>query len=171
MKKILPIVIVAIVLLGAGAYLSLGKGEKKETLTVPTGKQTKTEKFSALKTAVKLGVPMKCSYSIEGTETEGYIKGEQWRGKIKSQDGKTSEVIIKDDCMWSWSEEQPQGIKMCFQTEEGEESVWDQENTDSDIEYNCTPTVISDDKFTPPSNIEFLDMNQGFDFEGFGTEE
>ncbi len=167
MKKILPIIIV-VALLGVGAFALLGKGEGESGSEISESSQAETDsaptiqKFTALKAAVELGIPMKCSYSMGGVETEGYIKGEQWRGKMESQDGQTAEVIMKDNCMWSWGGGQPQGIKLCFTPEEGEGSVWDQDDT-SGLEYNCVPAAITDDKFTPPANIEFLDMSQGFD--------
>jgi hypothetical protein len=155
-KKLLPIIIVVVVV-AAGAYFFLGKG--KTGMNIPG--VSKQQKFATLKAAVELGVPMKCTYQVAGAEYEGYIKGEKWRGKVKSADGKVGEVIVKDNCMWTWSSDEDQGVKLCFEPAEGEESVWDQESFETqDIEYNCLPAAITDAQFEPPSDIQFMDMDQ-----------
>ena len=148
-KKILPIII--IVAIAAGAYFLFGK---------KGGGVGNARSFATLKAAVDLGIPMKCTYKVEGYEYEGYIKGEKWRGKVKSADGNIGEVIMKDNCMWSWTTETEQGVKMCFEEAEGEEDVWSQQDTTPDIDYNCLPTAITDSRFDPPGNINFLDMDQ-----------
>ena len=58
---------------------------------------------------------MKCTYKVEGNEYESFIKGENYRGKIKTAEGKTGEVIMKNNCMWTWTVEEAQGIKTCFE--------------------------------------------------------
>ena len=108
---------------------------------------------------------MKCTYSIEGNEYVGYVKGKSWRGSMKSADGKTSEVIMKDNCMWTWEEGVAQGMTTCFEPVEGEEDTDFWEGTESggtspDVNYSCMPAVITDSKFDPPTNVEFMDLNQ-----------
>lgn len=154
MKKILPIAVIVIVLAG-GAYFLLGKKEVGKNGSIVN----KLQSFTSLKAAIALGIPMKCTYKVEGNEYEGYIKGKQWRGKMKSQDGKVGEVILKDNCMWSWTSEETQGLKMCFEPEEGQEDVWDQQDTQG-IEYNCMPSAITDAKFDPPSTVKFLNLQE-----------
>ena len=105
---------------------------------------------------------MKCTYKVEGYEYEGYIKGEKWRGKVKTADGKTGEVIMKDNCMWSWEEGVDQGMKTCFEETEGDD-YWgggDSTTETPDIDYNCAPTAVTDSKFNPPSNVNFMDLDQ-----------
>lgn len=112
-----------------------------------------------LKAAIAMGVPMKCSYTVDGAEYEGYVKGEQYMGKV-SANGKVGNVIIKDNCMWSWSDEEAQGIKTCFEPAEGEDSIWDSSDTsDLSMNYTCRPAAIGDDKFSPPSNVNFMDLD------------
>ena len=68
---------------------------------------------------------------------------------------KTTNVIMKDNCMYMWSDDTSQGSKMCF-----EEDMWESEDgqfEQPDMEYICTPAVFGDDKFTPPSSIKFID--------------
>lgn len=167
MKKLLPVLLVVLAV-GGGAYFFLGKKDS----TSPGS--SVSDKFSgSLKAATALGVPMKCTYTVEGTEYEGWVKGENYRGKIKSADGKSGEIIMKDNCMWSWSEGETQGIKTCFDpadTEEVDGDVWDQpQGADgTDISYTCLPAVITDAQFTPPSDIEFLDLESLI--QGFGVQ-
>ena len=105
---------------------------------------------------------MKCTYTVEGNEYESYIKGENYRGKIKTAEGKTGEVIIKDNCMWTWSEEEVQGIKTCFEVSDPETpDVWEQPQgaVGTNMTYTCLPAAVTDAEFTPPSNIEFMDLD------------
>lgn len=120
----------------------------------------------SLKAAMALGTPIKCSNSVETEDgqgtVEGIIQGNQYAG-IMSMEGKKANVILKDNCMWSWQEGQTSGIKMCFEPTEGSEentSMFD--NIDSeqlDENVNCMPTMISSSTFNPPSNISFIDMD------------
>ncbi|MBN1168909.1 hypothetical protein JXA63_03375 [Candidatus Woesebacteria bacterium] len=184
MKKNKPLIIAAaIIVLGVGFYLLMSGRNKQSMDTTETGstdiaseEKTIVEKFTgSLKEAIALGVGMKCSYEFDGNQYEGYVKGENYRGKMVNTDGQVGEIIMKDNCMWTWSEDEGQGIKTCFEevdgqdTEEGEESVsiWDQKAMDeSGISYTCVPSSVADSQFTPPSNINFMDidsMMQGFD--------
>ena len=121
-----------------------------------------------LQAAVALGVPMKCTYTVEGTEVEGWIKGKQYRGKIKDQQGQMGEMLMKDSCMWTWDETKGQGVKICFDPEENkdiwEPGTWEATETDGaqppDVEYHCNPAVVTDALFQPPTNIEFTDLDQ-----------
>lgn len=172
MKKLLPIVIIVVLVsVGIGVFIFMNKetGDKPKD-TVSSNSQ-KSDTFSGmLKDAVKLGVAMKCTYKVEGGELESFVKGENYRGKIKTADGKVGEVIIKDNCMWTWTEEESQGIKTCFEEPDSQTaSIWEQPQgtTGTDVSYTCIPTTIANDKFTPPSNVNFMDidsMKEGFGY-------
>jgi len=160
-KNLLIIGGVVVVVGLLGAYMMFGRGNKPGIVETMTGED---QPFSGtLKAAVALGVPMKCTYTVDGVEYEGYVKGEQYAGKIDAE-GKVGNVIIKDDCMWSWSEEETQGVKLCFKTEGEGKSIWDDTdasaaNAAANYSYNCRPAAITDDKFNPPSDIEFIDLD------------
>ncbi len=152
-----------IVVLAVGAWLFLGKGKGGVGLPVPgeikkeTGQQG--ESFTGkLKEAVARGIPMKCTYSQEGTTGTSYIKGNKVYGEITGQ-GKTGYVVMVDKCMWSWNKGETQGIKMCF-----EENVWEGEKGEGSVateaEYNCSPALVSDSQFNPPSNVKFLTIEE-----------
>lgn len=165
-KVIIPILV--LVAAGAGWYFYKGQG------ALPgVGSSLKSEAFKGgLAAAVKLGVPMKCSYSIGNEmESEGYIKGKNYRGKMEDETGKVSEVIMKDNCMWNWDTETREGSKFCFEGE-NEDAMWDFDAGDTedmdipegyeapDVEYDCKPAVISDSMFALPTDVKFLDMQE-----------
>lgn len=163
MKKFLPIILILVVV-GAGAYFYMGK---KGTSSLP-GESTTSDVFQgSLELAVQKGVPLKCEFKDdEGNSGTYWVKGKNSYGEMTSE-GKTGYVIVKDNCMWSWSKEEAQGVKTCF-----EEFDYSSVNTpsgagemDTTVEtteqtptqdYSCGPTVISDSKFEAPSNINFL---------------
>ena len=181
-NKTLPIIIVlAVIVIGAGAYLFLGRSKSTVptdsiTVSTETTETSVAESFTgSLKEAISLGVGMKCTYNVGGYEYEGYVKGENYRGKMMTAEGKTGTVIVKDDCMWTWEEGETEGLMFCdtdTETEEGDEvngegGVWDQPSAaGSDVDYNCVPAAVSDAQFTPPSDVNFLDPTEMM--EGFG---
>ena len=171
MKKSLPIIIVLLlVALGIGAWSFLGKNGKKEIPAVPIPGEVKKEageegeSFTGkLKQVITRGVPMKCTVNQDNFSGTSYIKGKKVYSEI-TQGGKEAFMIMVDKCMWNWSKDENQGVKMCF-----DEDVWDSDEEGTvpiDAQYNCRPTIISDSKFNPPANINFLDMDQMM--EGFG---
>lgn len=173
MKKNKPLIIIAaiLVLVAGGYFLVSGQREQSvgtDSPGVTSEEKTVAEKFTGtLKEAVALGVGMKCTYTVEGNEYEGYVKGENYRGRMKNADGQVGEVIMKNNCMWSWSEDEGQGVKTCFEVadsdvaeEDGESvSLWDQQGSAPNISYTCIPYAVTDSQFTPPSNIQFMDLD------------
>jgi len=162
MKKLLPIILV-IAAVGLVAYIFMNRGSSDTPTDVGSPDSSAPDTFSGmLKDAVKLGVAMKCTYEVEGNEFESFIKGENYRGKIKTAEGKSGEIIIKDSCMWTWSEEETQGLKICFEESDPETpDVWEQPQgaIGPDVTYTCLPTTLTDAEFIPPSNVDFMDIN------------
>ena len=161
MKKLLPIILIVVVLaVGAWFFLSKGKGEvsvpgeiKKET---GQAEETFTGK---LKDAVARGLPMKCTYSQDGSSGTSYIKGSKVYAEIAGQ-GKEGYVIMVDKCMWTWNKGETQGVKMCFETnvwEEGEEGA---SSAPTEAEYKCSPAMVSEGQFNPPANVKFMTVEE-----------
>ncbi len=165
--KFLPIVVILIIV-GIGGYLILTRSSLITTSKnggLSLNVEKKSYDFNNLKTAIALGIPLKCSYKVGNTEAEGFIKGNKWRGKITIQD-KVGEVIIKDNCLYSWDETK-KGAKMCFK-----DDIWGGENSQvtPDIDYHCGPAVITDAQFEPPTDIKFFDPDKP-NIEDFQQEE
>lgn len=165
-KKILPVIVVVIVL-GLVSLLYLNRNRQtisNNSEEIENNQETVTEKFTgSLKEAISMGVGMKCTYEVDGVNYEGYVKGKNYSGQLKTADGQTGNVIVKDDCVWSWSSEQDQGVKICYEPEDVEtdsESVWDQKDVvDQDVIYNCTTATVPDSEFTPPATVNFIDTD------------
>ena len=69
-------------------------------------------------------------------------------------------VIMKDNCMWTWQEGTNQGMTTCFEPTQGDDSIWDNPDISSpDIEYTCFPAVVNDDMFSPPDSVSFTDLD------------
>ncbi|MBU0572795.1 hypothetical protein KKH23_02330 [Patescibacteria group bacterium] len=164
-KQLIIIVLVIAAAGGAWFFLKGGNGTSVGDLTE---KVSESSPFSgSLKAAVALGVPMKCSYEVNGVEYSGIIKGKQYKGKVTMQDGKEGNVIMKDNCMYTWSDVDNQGIKTCFDEEEYD--MWEQPEGSAPIGYTCLPAVVTDAEFNVPSGVNFMDLdammeNSGIDY-------
>jgi hypothetical protein len=174
MKKSLPVILV-LVAVGVGAILFMNRGKgttPSDSGTVPFDSSESDTFVGTLKEAVARGVGMKCTYEVGGNEYEGYIKGKNYRGKIKTAEGKEARIIIKDNCMWTWAEDESQGVKTCFEVTEGEaegSDIWEQPQgaVSPDITYRCVPFAVTDAQFTPPADVNFMDLESMM--EGFGN--
>ena len=84
----------------------------------------------------------KCTYQVDGNQYEGYIKGKNYRGKIESE-GKIGEVIMQDNCMWTWNTGETQGMKMCYELDEADSTLWGEvdENTEG-ISHGCVGRIL-----------------------------
>ena len=175
MKKIISIIAILVVVAAAvtawfyfagRTTLNSEKGETRQGETKESGNFA-----GQLKDMVMRNVPLKCTFAdVEGNSGVGYVKSKKYYGEVTG-DGKTSYVIMVDNCMWSWSLEEKQGVKMCFDVEEGEDLWKDWEGTDEGAKmntpqgnYNCRPATVSDSLFNPPQDIEFMDMDELMNF-------
>jgi len=156
MKKIIPILIIVIIVAGGIGWVIMKRNQApvSQTTGEESSNQKKTKEFNgSLKAAIALGVPMKCTWKTGDFSNTGYIKGKKYYGEI-NQGGQKMRIIIKDNCMWSWELNSPQGIKNCF---DNEETLWEkQESQENNNNVHCVPTAISDSKFNPPANVKFL---------------
>lgn len=156
MKKIATLSIIffgAIFLAGCGQQPSDQPKEKNSANNV------EEEAFKAtLKVAVEKGVPIKCTEpeNPAGTQlTEGYIKGHKYYGELKHKGVQESRILIVDNCLWGWNKGDTKGWKRCAKTtDEIWEEILEEDNSEEEI-WNCMPSVFTDAKFTPPSDIEF----------------
>jgi len=179
MKKALPIILVVLVVGGVGAYLFMNQsGQEMMPMTpsqqqgqqeekdMDTDQEAEKENYTGnLKKMVDLGIPLKCTFN-QGDEYSGttWVKGKKFYSEI-SADNQVSKIIFKDDCMWTWSDAQDQGVKMCFEPEEATdifsgEAEAGETNLPTDANFNCNPAVFTDAKFNVPSGVEFMDFDQ-----------
>ncbi|MEA2020642.1 MAG: hypothetical protein U9M98_02895 [Patescibacteria group bacterium] len=176
MKKILLILVPVLVVAGVGAWYFLGRsGGQPVTVRGPSSQSERAQESKTytgtLQKMVGLGMSLKCTWEAEGNSGTSWVKGDQTYTEVNAE-GQVAKVIAKDDCMWSWSEGQAKGIKMCYDTSEamyaeGESDTGDGSTSEvgavkppTDVQYNCRPATVSAGKFNPPSNVEFMDMQE-----------
>lgn len=176
MKKGLPIILVVLVVGGVGAYLFMNQGDQ-EMMPKKSGQQQEQEEdmdteqeagkdnySGKLMKMVNLGIPLKCTFSQNDYSGTTWVKGKNFYSEI-SAEGQTSKIVFKDDCMWTWSDAQDQGVKMCFEPEEATdifsgEAEAGETNLPTDANFNCKPAVFTDAKFSVPGGVEFMDFDQ-----------
>lgn len=119
------------------------------------------------------GTSMQCDFSYadeQGASAEGtvYVSGDKMRGMFTSSvDGTayTSSMIQDGTYSYVWSEDQKQGTKFKVDPAEleaaQEELKTQQESPDlqnMQVDYSCRPWTPDSSMFTPPSDVEFIDM-------------
>ena len=155
LKKFLMFTLLALILTGCTQDVNKQSVSETDNQKIEPSQEEKYE-GKDLKSLIALGKALKCSYEVAGNSYEGYVKGKQWRGEFKNAEGKKGEVIItKEGCNYNWDPETKKGIKMCLDPEE----VWDDESNQMGIQdnYICRPAVVSDAKFNPPNDVNFID--------------
>ena len=170
MKKSLPIIIILVIIVAALAgWKFLGKG--KTTSTQGGNQQTETAKEEAkgesftgkIKDAFMRGIPLKCTYKKDDQNfSTGYLKNKKYYAEVTAA-GKLGYIILVDNCMWAWNKDQADnGVKMCFAQQQGEDmwSSFESNQKSADFDYNCSPTIINESIFTPPSNVKFTNIDE-----------
>ena len=184
MKKILFIVI-ALSVLGGGYWYAdqndllpmqeTPKEEQQSDNKTSDKEKTKDSMFSGgLQKMLGLGESLKCSWKSED-EAMGttWIKGGNTYTEIATAEGEFYS-ITKNNCVWTWMGTNSQGMKMCYDTEEeiyteeGENEEMQEEmqmpetplqKPPVDVDYNCKKANINDSRFDPPSDIEFISLD------------
>ncbi len=170
MEKTIIIIAALAVAVGVGVYIVIQQPELlTNTLTnkVSVPKPGGSNVFGSLESLLSSGKNLKCTWSFEETSGTSWVKNKMVYNEINTgtEQGKTN-TIMKDNCIWVWSEGESQGIKTCFDSyqemvQEAEpkqppssEDTGEPEFS-TDVKYNCEPTAVDDSKFVPPTDIEF----------------
>ncbi|MFC1625627.1 hypothetical protein ACFL1Q_01125 [Patescibacteria group bacterium] len=152
------LIVIILVIAAAGAVWFFLKGSGGSGVDSLTQKVSESNPFTgSLKAAVALGVPMKCTYEAGGAKYSGIVKGKMYKGKITMQDGEVGTVIMKDNCMYTWSDKDNQGMKTCF--EEETYDLWEQAEGSVPGGYTCLPTAVTDAEFDVPAEVNLVDLD------------
>jgi len=145
---------------------STEEGEAGGQEQAPQIKEEEEENYSgSLEKMMGLGIPLKCEWrKDENYHGVSFVKGKNSASEISMAD-KTANVIFKDNCLWSWETGNPQGFKMCLEEGkkpevEGQEMDMGDMRPPDDVDYNCRPAVFTDAKFNPPSEVNFMSMEE-----------
>jgi hypothetical protein len=166
------IVVVLILLLGAGGYLMLNKnaGNSTKTVSAPTAKPTATgQTTKSLIDLIKMGQNLRCSFKTDVTNgsTDGtvYVSGQNIRTDFNvTTNGKTlqTSMISMGGTNYIWGSGLPTagGIKMTVALDKisQNQQASNYFNANQKVNYNCSPWNVDSSLFTPPSNVKFTDM-------------
>ena len=166
MNKLLMIGVVVLLVLGGGYWYMTRSGGN-----LPGTPQNIATEFSGnLMEAMSKNVPMKCTWTSGADSGEVLVKGEMMHATMMN-DGKTSYVVRSGGCNYMWGEGMEQAIKICMELDASDlpsasgytapttgEAQY--QGPDLNVDYRCLPPVVSDDKFDPPTNIQFTDMGE-----------
>ncbi len=166
--------VIVVILILAGAFYVLGKSKKSQT-EIPTSQATEapsSEQSGTIKSLLSMGKDVACdvSYTVEQNETSGkvYVSGKKMSAdfSIKTSDGKTMDnhMIQDETYIYSWSSAVPQGTKMKIEAinasptpaTSGQPASM---NVDQQVQYKCSPWGVDSSKFTPPTNVQFMDLS------------
>jgi len=182
-KKLLPILIVVLLVLGLGGFgaskffnKSSESPSSEESIpgTIPIEEQNSVN--GNILDLMKLGKSVKCSYSIstDGNEMTGvsYVSAGMMRGdfSVKNSDGTTvdSHMISDSEWIYTWTSTMPQGFKMKVmdaeaQNEESATGNMSLSNLRENFDYECVNWVPDESLFIVPSNITFTDFSDMMD--------
>lgn len=162
MKKYIAILTVCVLVLSAC-------GEQITNKISETKNKVENKKTS-IKELLGLGQEQKCTWSgdTEGDKSSGtmLIKGTKFRQSVTTLnvgESETSmEVITDGTWTYLWNPKtKEQGMKIKV-TEEEKADTQKLANGSLDMgkefNYNCSPAIVSDSEFTPPKDIDFLDL-------------
>ncbi|MFO7872115.1 MAG: hypothetical protein R6U26_00555 [Candidatus Undinarchaeales archaeon] len=153
----------------------------EETTGGETASGTGSESAASFAAAMSSGESYKCVVTTtdmeELNEMTIWVKGGDARVEYATSEGKEYNQINKDDTIWWWDPQEKTGITRTVTAEEtegeegtGEESSgFETEELETSYEWECTATSVSDSKFNPPDDVEFIDMSEGFSSEDVET--
>lgn len=131
--------------------------------------------FKEVAAAVQSGEAVECELTKEGDPTQimYQIKGQKLRMTTANNPAGDAFMTVDGEYVYTWNPDTKQGMKFKVEptenqteTEEPEQqAVPDFTNPElqeqfaqENLSMSCEPTQLSDDIFTPPSDIEFADL-------------
>lgn len=166
------IAVLALIIIGAGGFVLFKNSSQK-----PTGQQISSDQNQSTGKSIKdlltSGQSQMCTFTdkVEGSESSGtaYVSGGRVRvDATSSSNGQTlaSHIILKDNKMYSWMDNQSMGYMMEFDPNK----MMDNSSSSADsassqnvdinkyVDYKCSAWTADESKFSEPSNIKFQSM-------------
>ncbi|MGB9883015.1 MAG: hypothetical protein ACPLRN_00660 [Microgenomates group bacterium] len=170
MKKILPVLIVILVVVGLIFFKNqksqLPNTKKTENKTV---NQKSNNLVQGIKDLITTNVSIKCIYEIQGgTKVISFVKGkDKIRSTIENGNQKT-ETIFTNGKIYSWDNKTKQGMIMTIknlpeQTAQEKPIAEDPEKYIEQLEKMkavCQKESFPDSVFQPPADIKFQDFDK-----------
>ncbi|MCS7200869.1 MAG: hypothetical protein NZ822_01825 [Patescibacteria group bacterium] len=138
--------------------------EKNRIEKTPLRYGTKFNPYSASKSKIPV---LKCQ-SLINKDKIIFLKQGGLYGEVSALRSK-SYFVFFDDCLWIWADGKRSGLKICSQQlnvpiinvniDNANEKEINRELKEKKLDLACTKTQLVDDKFRPPSEIDFLLIN------------
>lgn len=178
-SKRLPLIIAAVVIviliaavLAFVLFKKSSKPEQETTVTPNTEEQSsETTSKGTIKSLIGLGKSLTCDVTYP--TSDGQVNGtvyvaddKRMRGDfvITTKENKQmdSHMIQDAGLGYFWSSQAPQGTKMKIEENVPTPTPGTSQNVDvnSEVQYKCSDWSVDSSKFTPPANIQFMDMTQ-----------
>lgn len=165
MKKNLIAIVFAAALILIAVFLYLNQAPASQDSSSNQA-ASKESVFTSIKDAMSKSLSLKCEYEAGEIKTIAYVKGNKVRVESRSdnEEIKNSNVIVKDNNVWMWTEGEDKGLLIELKDEEMESQEvglptdTNQQEIIEDLEAykdRCETAVVSDSLFTPPSDVEF----------------
>ena len=167
------IIIAVLLLLAGGTFFFMNKKSTSPTIATTESAANDSNVFTSIQDALSKKVSLECTFSNEaGHQIKSYIKNGAVRsdvtGKTTQESGST---IIKDKKMYYWnstmgfmmnlSEAEMQGQALPTTSQpQGSTSQQNPLETLEKYKNSCKPAVVSDNLFTPPTDVKFTDYSQ-----------
>lgn len=141
----------------------------EKTKSSMTNKKTESSKGS-LRTLLASGASQKCEYTITENDLTSsatiYLSGSKMRIDSKNATKtktENSSMIIANQTMYIWGDDM-QGIRMSVPDANtsgaGETGSFQMFDMDKEIGYSCSPWVANESYFSPPRNVQFMNIDQ-----------
>ncbi len=156
--------LVAVAILGAGAWLIFSKGTFPGSL--PT--QAPETQNTTLKNLMAMSGSHQCTFLTATAQTSSsgtvYIANGQLRGDFSSfVAGQTtkSHMIVKDATSYVWTDASTEGFKLAFEAVATQSDATPQATVDpnAQVEYACSTWTPDEGLFVLPTTVTFRDMS------------
>jgi hypothetical protein len=127
--------------------------------------ETKPSVFKSLKDVISASAAMKCTWTdAKGNSGEMKVKGKQYRMDARGEGG-IAHIVSDGAYMYLWSDGQQEGVKIALDEVEQLQGQYGGQasptpDMEAEMDYSCSPTIVSASDFTPPSGIQFTDMGE-----------
>ncbi len=169
-KLVIAVLVIAVLLIGGGAYLTLSKSQTSapQSAVKETPKENPGTALGTLKNILTGGKTQSCTIEYPNNMGSGtfYVSDKKFAGEftIKEQGGKeiTGHSVSDGTYVYVWSTAAPTGIKMKLDAVINAPTGSAQTGSvdfSQEVSYKCSPWITDSSKFQLPSNIQFTDVS------------
>lgn len=171
-KTIYIVILILLVFVGGFFYV---KSKNNSLSGIDTNLPGDADIFTSVKDALSKNLIFACEFKDEtGSSTKSYIKNGAVRISSTNESQETSEILVKDNKMYSWDLATKKGFIYDVSdsdTEVASNSEIEDRGNNLSAYYNmidtykdnCKVTKVEDSYFDIPTNISFQDMNEFLD--------